>query len=111
MARFQEEPSSPKGTKLMNREANCESIIQVKVVPRSSKNRILFEKEGVFRIKLTAPPIEGKANAALTQLLSKRLRVPKRSVEIVSGERARSKLIRIYGLCPQAVSNLLKEDP
>ena len=95
----------------MSWETNCESVILVRVVPRSSKNQILFEEEGVFRIKLTAAPIEGKANAALKQLLSKRLRVPKKNVEIISGERARLKSIRIQGLSAEYVNDLLKKGP
>ena len=93
----------------MRWETNCDSVILVRVVPRSSKNQILCEEEGVFRIKLTAAPIEGKANAALKQLLSKRLRVPKKNVEIVSGERGRLKSIRIQGLSAENVNNLLKK--
>ena len=93
----------------MRREGNCKTIIQVKVVPRSSSNIIISEEKGVFKIKLTAPPVEGKANTALKQLLSKRLGVPKGNVEIISGERSRVKSIRIHGLSFKDVSNLLEK--
>ncbi|UCF82827.1 MAG: YggU family protein [Desulfobacteraceae bacterium] len=93
----------------MRREGNCKTIIQVKVVPRSSRNMIISEEKGVFKIKLTAPPVEGKANTALKQLLSKRLGVPKGNVEIISGERSRVKSIRIHGLSFKDVSNLLEK--
>jgi uncharacterized protein (TIGR00251 family) len=95
----------------MRGETNCESVIQVRVVPKSSKNQILIEEEGGYKVKLTAAPVEGKANTALKQLLSKRLGVPKKSVEIVSGERARLKSIRIQGLSAENVNNLLKKEP
>jgi uncharacterized protein (TIGR00251 family) len=70
---------------------------------------IISEEKGVFKIKLTAPPVEGKANTALKQLLSKRLGVPKGNVEIISGERSRVKSIRIHGLSFKDVSNLLEK--
>ena len=91
-------------------EENCKTIIQVKVVPRSSSNTIISEEKGIFKIKLTAPPVEGKANKALKQLLSKRLGLPKGNVEIISGERSRAKSVRIHGLSFQDVSTLLEKD-
>ena len=93
----------------MRQEGNCKTIIQVKVVPRSSSNIIISEEKGVFKIKLTAPPVEGKANTALKQLLSKRLGVPKGNVEIISGQRSRVKSVRIHGLSFKDVNNLLKK--
>ena len=93
----------------MRYEGNCKTIIQVKVVPRSSSNIIISEEEGVFKIKLTAPPVEGKANTALKQLLSKRLGVPKGNVEIISGQRSRVKAVRIHGLSCKDVTKLLEK--
>jgi uncharacterized protein len=52
-----------------------------------------------LRVKLTAPPVEGKANKALVQLLAKTLGIPKRDVEIISGERSSEKILRISGRC------------
>lgn len=95
---------------MQQRVGNCKTIIQVKVVPRSSRNTISSEEKGIFKIKLTAPPVEGKANEALKQLLSKRLGLPKGNVEIISGERSRLKSVRIHGLSFQGVSKLLEKD-
>ena len=92
----------------MRREANYNTIIRVKVVPRSSRNRIISEDKGIFKINLTAPPVEGKANTALKQLLSKRLGLPKGNVEIISGERSRAKSVRIHGLTLEEVDALLQ---
>ena len=55
-------------------------------------------------MKLTAPPLEGKANKALLQFLAGKLGVPKKDVGIVSGERSRIKSIRIRGLSPEDVN-------
>lgn len=87
--------------------APLEATIRVKVLPRSSKNAVVGRHNGSYRIKLTAPAVEGKANKALFQLVSKKLDVPKRNLHIVSGQYARHKSIRIEGLSAQAVDWLL----
>jgi len=79
-------------------EENCKTVIQVKVAPRSSRNYIIGEQKGVYKVKLTAPPVEGRANKALKELLAKKLGLPKGNIEIISGERSRTKSIRIHGL-------------
>jgi uncharacterized protein len=81
--------------------------IKVRVVPRSSRNQIIGLEDGVYKIKLTAPPVDGKANKALREFLAKRLGLARRSVEITSGERSRQKLVRIHGLPLKEVSILL----
>ena len=81
--------------------------IKVQVVPRSSRNQIIGREDDVFKIKLKAPPVEGKANKALREFLAKRLGLATGSVEIISGERSRQKLVRIHGLTLKEVSTLL----
>ncbi len=83
------------------------TVIRVKVIPRSSRNQVLGFEEGTVKVKLTAPPVEGRANKALKELLAKRLGVAKKDVDIVSGERSRKKTVRIYGLCPEEVDAIL----
>lgn len=87
---------------------NTQSIIRVRVVPRSSVNQISGIDEDVIKVKLTAPPVEGKANKALVQFLAKTLGVARGDVEILSGERSRVKSIRIYGLSHDDVKERLK---
>ena len=72
--------------------------IEVKVQPRSSSNKIAGVEAGRLKVKVNAPPEKGKANQALQELLAKTLKLPKKSVEIVRGETARVKVVRIYGL-------------
>lgn len=86
---------------------SCKTVIQVKVLPRSSRNQIVGRENDVFKIKLTAPPVEGKANKALREFLAKRLGLAKGSVEIISGERSRQKSIQIRGLSKVEVDRLL----
>ncbi len=86
---------------------SIETIIKVKLTPRSSRNEIIGKTDDVVRVKLTAPPVEGKANKALVQFLAKKLGRPKRDVEIVSGERSRLKTIRVHGMSIEEVMEKL----
>ncbi len=91
------------------KDAPPQTTIDVKVLPRSSKDEIVGEKDGVYKIKLTAPAIEGKANKALLKLLAKKLGLPKREIRIISGERSRMKSIRINRLTLEQVKKLLQD--
>lgn len=84
-----------------------ETVIRIRLTPRSSGNAVSGLKDGVFRIKVTAPPVEGKANQALIVFLSKALGVSKSSLEIVSGVKSRDKTIRIRGVTGQDVQKAL----
>ena len=81
--------------------------IKVHVVPRSSRNQILVGENDVFKLKVTAPPIEGKANKAVKELLAKRLGIGKGAVEIISGQRSRKKTVRIHGVSRKDLDRLL----
>ena len=67
-------------------------VIKVKIVPNSSKNDIILEEEFI-KVKVTAQPIENKANKALVEFLSKRFKVPKTSIEIVKGDTSKEKTL------------------
>ena len=84
------------------------TVIKVKVIPRSSRTEILGKENDIYRVKLTAPPVEGKANKAVIELLAEKLGVPKREIEIVSGKTGRLKTIRIRGLTAGEVAQALK---
>ena len=68
--------------------------IKVKIIPNSSKNDIIIEGDSV-KVKLTAQPIENKANKALVEFLSKTVKVPKSSIEIVRGLTSKEKTLLI----------------
>jgi hypothetical protein len=93
----------------VGKEDHCKTVIQVKVLPRSFMNRIAYAENGVFKAKLTAPPVEGKANKALKELIARRLRLPKGNVDITSGQRSRLKTVRINGLPSKDVYRLLRK--
>lgn len=72
-----------------------ETIIRVKIIPNSKINSIVEQKDNYYKIKITAPAIEGKANKALITFLSQILKKPKSSLKIIRGEKAREKTIQI----------------
>jgi uncharacterized protein (TIGR00251 family) len=79
----------------------------VRVVPRASKEGVAGYEGGVLRIRLNAPPVEGKANEALARFLAKALGVPRGNVTLVSGEKGRNKIVRVDGMTPEAVLSAL----
>ena len=85
------------------------SDIKVKLLPRSSMNKILGREGDHFKVKVTAPPVEGKANEALITLLSKKLGIPKGRIEIVSGKSSRMKSIRVEGLSIDEITENLEK--
>ncbi|MDD3087062.1 MAG: DUF167 domain-containing protein [Candidatus Omnitrophica bacterium] len=70
-------------------------VINVRVVPRASRNLVKRESEKSFKVYLTKPAIEGQANAELVKRLAEYLGVKKYLVNIIKGEKARCKLVRI----------------
>ena len=65
-------------------------------------------EEGRLKVRVTVPPEGGKANRAVVEVLSKALKVPKRAIEIVRGERSRVKGVRIEGIAPKELQDKLK---
>ncbi len=74
--------------------------LEVKVQPRSSRNQIVGEQNGALKVKLTAPPVDGEANAALIDFLSSCLKIPRKDINLVKGDTSRLKLVEIAGLDP-----------
>lgn len=70
--------------------------LTVRVTPRSARDRIDgFDAEGVLHLRVTAPPAEGEANAAVVKLLARALGLPARDVVLVSGTTARKKAFEV----------------
>ena len=87
---------------------NLESHIKVKVLPGSSRNQIIGKEGDLFKVKLTSPPVEGKANKALIEFLAKKLGIGKGRIEIISGKSSRLKSVRIHGLSLEEITQVLK---
>jgi len=80
----------------------------VKVHPRAKRNAITGEVGEALKIALTAPPVEGRANEAVIELLAEVLRVPRGSVSIAAGQSSRSKVMRVRGLTAAQVEERLR---
>lgn len=88
-----------------------ETDIRVKLIPRSSKNQIVGREGELIKIKVTAPPIEGQANKALIELLSKKLKKPKSHIHITAGKTNKMKNIKIKDCSPKEIEKNLISDP
>jgi uncharacterized protein len=75
---------------------DCE--IAVRLQPRARANEIVGERDGVLVVRVTAPPVEGRANEALCRLIAKRARVGVRRVSVLRGAGAREKVVRVEGI-------------
>ena len=73
-------------------------VIKVKIVPGSSKNKIIGAYNDALKITITAPPVEGKANKKCIAYLAKYFDVVKSKIEIISGQTSKNKLIKIYDI-------------
>lgn len=73
-------------------------LLRVRVSPRASRDGLGGEPDGALVVRLTAPPVEGEANAALVGFLARRLDVPRRAVTLRHGARGRDKTLHVAGL-------------
>jgi uncharacterized protein (TIGR00251 family) len=76
--------------------------LRVRVQPRASRDRLGGERDGALVVRLTAPPVEGKANEALARLLGRALGVPPSAVRVVQGATGREKRVAIAGVSAAA---------
>jgi len=74
------------------------TTLRVHLTPRSARDEVLGLEGDVLLARVSAPPVEGRANDALLRLLSEALGVPKSSLRIVRGQRSREKLVAVEGL-------------
>lgn len=72
-------------------------IIQVTVVPNSSQSCITGVNEGIIRLKLNSPPIDGRANKEVVAFFSKFFRIPKSAIKIIRGEKSKLKTLQLNG--------------
>ena len=84
-------------------------ILRVRVSPRASKNMVGPPLEDRLPVRLTAPPVDSKANKALALLLSKKFKIPKSSIRIISGEKSRNKTLKLSGISKKEVVKYIKD--
>ncbi len=80
-------------------------LVNIKISPNSKKNEIIKDGD-IIKIKITAQPIDGKANKAVIEFLSKHFKIPKTSIKIVKGETSKEKTILFETSNPDKVKIL-----
>ncbi len=84
-----------------------EARIRIRLTPRSARNELTGWRDGLLLVRVTAPPVDGKANAALERLVAKARGVRKSAVSVVSGARGREKTVAIEGYSRDEIHDLL----
>jgi uncharacterized protein len=83
------------------------ATLQFHIVPNAKQNKVMGEHGTAFKIKLLAPALKGKANAALRSFLAERLKMSEGKIVLESGQKSREKMIHIEGLSEEAVRRRL----
>jgi uncharacterized protein (TIGR00251 family) len=73
------------------------ATLRVRVSPRASRDELAGERDGALVVRLTAPPVEGQANASLVRFLARRLGVAPSTVSVVRGAKGRDKVLLVAG--------------
>ncbi len=73
-------------------------LVRIHVQPRAAKNGFCGIHGGALKLRITAPPVDGKANELIIAILAKLFRVPKAAVSLVSGQQSRQKRFRVAGI-------------
>ena len=76
--------------------------LAIRVQPRAKRTEVAGERGQAIVIRVSAPPVDGKANEAVCKLIAQRLGVPARAVRVVRGEKARDKVVRVDGIDAEA---------
>lgn len=72
--------------------------VEVRLRPRGSRDELIGVRDGVLQAKVTAAPVDGKANKALCKLIAKRVGVAPSRVSVVRGAKSREKVVRVEGI-------------
>ena len=81
--------------------------IEILVQPRASRDKIGPMHDGRIKIAVTAPPVDGEANAAVIALLAKRLGIARGQLEVIAGASSRRKTIKLAGVTVAQIAELL----
>lgn len=79
-------------------EREGDALVRVRLQPRAKRDEIVGERAGALLVRVSAPPLEGRANAALCKLLAKATGVAPGRASVVKGASARDKVVRLEGL-------------
>lgn len=76
----------------------AKSVLKLRIVPNARRSEVVGTHGDAIKVKVQAPPVDGKANEALREFLAEQLQIPARSIEIVGGEKSRDKTVAIADL-------------
>jgi len=83
------------------------SIIDIHVIPQGKKNEIIGLYNDRLKIKIDAPPVDGKANECLLRFLSEVLNLKRSNLELIKGETSRQKQVKVQNLSPEIIEMLI----
>jgi len=82
-------------------------LVRIHVQPRAAKNGFVGLHGGAVKLRITAPPVDGKANSQISEVLAKLFQVPKSAVTLASGQQSREKRFRVAGISRAAALKTL----
>ncbi|HEX5217292.1 MAG TPA: DUF167 domain-containing protein [Vicinamibacterales bacterium] len=86
-------------------------LVTVRVIPRANRSQIAGTRNDALLVRLSAPPVDGAANAALIEVLAAALDVPRRDISLIAGERSRTKRVQVRGLTAEDIKQRLTRHP
>lgn len=86
-------------------------LIRVRVLPRARRDELAGERDGALLVRVTAPPMDGRANQAVRRLIARSLDVAPSRVAVAQGARSRTKVIEVAGLDDEALALALRPPP
>jgi uncharacterized protein (TIGR00251 family) len=90
------------------REGDGGVTLRVRVQPRASRDELLGERAGALLVRLTAPPVDGEANAALVRFLARKVGRPASAFSLIRGAGARDKVLRVDGMTAAVLRSRLE---
>jgi uncharacterized protein (TIGR00251 family) len=91
----------------MSEKPAVETVIAIRVIPRSPRTRVDGMRGDAFLVRLAAAPVDGAANDALVAFLAQHLGLPRRNIRIVSGDKSRAKKVAVTGLDVHTITSRL----
>lgn len=82
---------------------------RLRVQPRASRDEVAGEHDGAIKLRISAPPVEGRANEACRRLIAKLVGVSPSRVEIIAGESSKDKVIRVHHITAERIRQLLAD--
>jgi uncharacterized protein (TIGR00251 family) len=84
------------------------AVLEIRLLPRSSRCEVAGVQDGALKIKITAPPVEGRANGECIRFISDLLRIRKSAVSIIAGEKSKNKTVLVTGMTAQEIEKVIR---